>query len=419
MIKKIIQIIVISIFLFTSLIPLSSGFIGNNYYYDENFKIETIKCDLPDYFNWKDHDGYDWTTPAKNQGSCGSCWIFATVGVLESCYKICENDPNLDIDLSEQYALSCLPGATNNTGCEGGSTSKLFEYIFSNSSDGNYHNGIIPESCFPYTANQDTPCENKCENWVEQLIPIYDWGLSSRGGFNRIPEIKRTIMEMGPITAKILATEDFSNWLSTSHNPNDFYPFDERVEEYNHYIVLVGWKDDSSIGNGGYWICKNSWGDTFGYDGFFNIEYDALYVGFGHMHWVSMSKPDLDCYGDLTWTDIKPGHSISGNFTVENIGKFGSLLDWEIIEWPDWGEWTFSSNSEIDITPYDGPITVKVTIVVPDIEEQEFSGHIKIVNINDYEDYKILDISLTTHKYKENRFSFINWFIELFNIYKN
>ena len=62
----------------------------------------------PDYFNWMDYNGKDWTTPVKYQGNCGSCWDFAAVSALESVINIEEGIPNLNPDLSEQYILSCL-----------------------------------------------------------------------------------------------------------------------------------------------------------------------------------------------------------------------------------------------------------------------------------------------------------------------
>ena len=36
--------------------------------------------DTPDEFSWKNIDGKDYTTPAKSQGNCGSCWLFGAMG---------------------------------------------------------------------------------------------------------------------------------------------------------------------------------------------------------------------------------------------------------------------------------------------------------------------------------------------------
>ena len=44
--------------------------------------------DTPDEFSWKDYQGKDWTTSARHQGNCGSCWAFAAIGALESIIKI-------------------------------------------------------------------------------------------------------------------------------------------------------------------------------------------------------------------------------------------------------------------------------------------------------------------------------------------
>ncbi|MCK5261523.1 MAG: hypothetical protein KAJ44_05040, partial [Thermoplasmatales archaeon] len=67
--------------------------------------------DTPDYFSWLDYIGEDWTTPAKDQGNCGSCWVFAGMGALESIITIREGCARLNPYLSEQYVLSCLPAA--------------------------------------------------------------------------------------------------------------------------------------------------------------------------------------------------------------------------------------------------------------------------------------------------------------------
>lgn len=247
----------------------------------------------PDEFSWRDYDGQDWTTPAKNQGNCGSCWDFAAIGTLESTINIREGFADLDMDLSEQYVLSCLPAAGS---CEGGRSYFAFKFMMETTPEGNYHNGAIPETCFPYQANDEIPCSNKCDEWEDLLVPILDCGYWYADGTPAdIEAIKTQVMENGPVVVSMLVTDDFREWGLTHHNPEDYYHYPGPTEGSNHAIVTVGWKDNPSIGNGGYWIVKNSWGPHFGYDGFFNIEYGSLGIDNCGIKWVDYDPDSFDC----------------------------------------------------------------------------------------------------------------------------
>lgn len=243
--------------------------------------------DLPEAFNWKDIDGVDWTTSAKNQGNCGSCWDFAALGALESRIKIKEDCPQLQPDLSEQYVLSCLPAAANHygQGCLGGTPYGAYYYILNTSRDGNNVNGIIPEWCFPYQASHTVPCDTKCHDWKDHLIPLTGCNVTFLDLRYATEEntniIKSIIYEEGPIAGALNVDQEFINYWSIHHNPDEYYPDTHQPwgNQLNHIVVLVGWKDDPAIQNGGYWIVKNSWGTDWGYDGFFNLEYYGLFIG--------------------------------------------------------------------------------------------------------------------------------------------
>lgn len=107
-------------------------------------------------------------------------------------------------------------------------------------------------------------------------------------------------------------------------------------------------------------------------------------------------EPDLECEGTLSWTEIKPGETVTGEFTIENIGDPESELDWEIESFPDWGDWTFNPESGEDLTPEDGAIIIEVEVIAPDEENEDFEGEIKVVNIEDSGDYCTIQISLST-----------------------
>ncbi len=318
--------------------------------------------DTPEYFNWMDYEGKDWTSPVKNQWNCGSCWDFAANGALESVLNIREGIADLDPDLSEQYVLSCLPSAGS---CAGGDAYLTFKYIRSNTSQGNYCNGTILESCFPYRGNDTVSCDEKCENWEDYLIPILNYGMIAATQ----PElIKSTIMQKGPIAALVVVDSNFSLWSITHHSPNDYYPYIPMTLPHNHLIVIVGWKDDPAIGKGGYYICKNSWGPLMGYNGFFNVEYEGLRINAGWMCWVDYDPSSYDwhpvpkIYGPYYGLINQPVQ-FKGNVSGEHP-PFTWLWDF--------GDGTYSEDQN-PTHMYLSPGAYNVTATVTDANNKSFS----------------------------------------------
>ena len=128
----------------------------------------------------------------------------------------------------------------------------------------------------------------------------------------------------------------------------------------------------------------------------------------------SVPEPDLDAEGDLQWVDVKPESTVSGTITVENIGDLGSLLDWEITEYPDWGTWSFDPEEGTDLGP-GSTISIDVEVVAPPDKKTEFTGTVKIVNSADSSDYIEISVSLVTPRTRNNVELFIvSFFKQLF-----
>ena len=71
----------------------------------------------PDSYDWRN---YNKVTPVKDQGNCGSCWAFATIGNLKG---LCAGQKGELKRFSEQMLIDC---DTSDNGCNGG----LMEYAF-------------------------------------------------------------------------------------------------------------------------------------------------------------------------------------------------------------------------------------------------------------------------------------------------
>lgn len=299
---------------------------------------------LPSYFNWKDNGG-DWTSPAKNQGPCGSCWAFSAIGALEAAINIASHSPGTDIDLSEQYVLSCLSSAGD---CTGGWMHLAMKAIYSTNqgSSGNGINGCTIESCMPYRASDNVPCSNKCDDWAyinldcdSKFWQIQQWGWTSsfsEDNQNDWNTMKTWLMDYGPLSVDIYVSNGFYTYWDTHHNENNIYQRDDSGTT-NHGVVLLGWKDDYSVSGGGYWICKNSWHPNWGYSGnFFNVAYGCLSFATRCCTWVTTPEwlaedEDYDhqyVSSSFSFKSLYPKPEDIVNFKDESSGPI-TLWEWD------------------------------------------------------------------------------------------
>ena len=241
--------------------------------------------ELPAAFDWRPD-----CTPVQNQGGCGSCWAFATVGTLECAISIKDG---ATVDLSEQWLISC----NNETeephvlregswGCDGG----WFAHDYHQwKPDECGQSGAVLEIDFPY-AHQDVPC-NCPEDGYDHYYWVYSWGYIA--GQEEVPDtdsIKQAIMTYGPVSAAVYADTPFNAYSDGVFNAST-------LGEVNHAILLVGW--DDSLGAEGAWILRNSWGTYWGLDGYMYIEYGCSNVGFGACYIdYPGGGPGLDGDGD-------------------------------------------------------------------------------------------------------------------------
>jgi putative hemolysin len=221
----------------------------------------------PSSFDWRNYDGGDWMTPVKNQGSCGSCWAFSAVGVVEAIYNIATGDPDLDLNLSEEYLVAdCLLGNS----CCGGWMATAFDLV--------RDDGIPDEACLPYIDQSgcscgggtcdsnctyigsgvcsDATCSDRCWDWQDRVLTIDTYGGVSPS------QIKQSVVDTGPLSVAMGIGSSYGGYWD-----GDIYRC-TNDSGINHGVVIAGYNDA-----GGYWIVRNSWGSGWNGDGYFKVGY--------------------------------------------------------------------------------------------------------------------------------------------------
>jgi C1A family cysteine protease/predicted phage tail protein len=257
-------------------------------------------------FDWRDAG----IVPAvRDQGSCGGCWAFGTVGIMESALAKAGGPLT---DLSERFLIDCNQSGWD---CNGGLTAHAYHYNTLGKNQTQI--GAVLESAKPYNTSYTLTCSSaydhpyKLNGW--QFITGDEWTVAS------VDQIKTAIYNYGPVTAGVCVGSNFNAYDSnyTSY-PGYVMPQGDNANTVcggytNHQIILVGWGVDPTAG--GYWILRNSWGSNWGMNGYMRIKWnDISRVGEG-TSWVTVDPNSFGVPGP-TLTAPAAGYT-TGNTSMD------------------------------------------------------------------------------------------------------
>ncbi|XP_056467395.1 dipeptidyl peptidase 1 [Gadus chalcogrammus] len=210
---------------------------------------------LPEHWDWRDVDGVNYVSPIRNQGSCGSCYSFAAMGMLEARIRVLTNNSQTPI-LSPQQVVSCSPYSQ---GCEGGFPYLMGKYV--------QDFGIVEESCLPYVGDS-TPCRipRSCGR-------LYTAEYSYVGGFYggcSETAMMQELVKNGPMAVSFEVYPDFRYYKEGIYHHTGLLDATGPFELTDHAVLLVGYGRCPKCGQD-YWVVKNSWGNGWGEKGFFRI----------------------------------------------------------------------------------------------------------------------------------------------------
>jgi hypothetical protein len=281
----------------------------------KSFDIQDSTFELPIVFDgrivWK-----GLLTKPKNQGSCGSCWAFATTSCLADRFNI-HSMGLMNIDLSAAKLILCdLQGkeyniihpelhqdlvakaeftSILNSACFGNSLLDAWRYL--------YIIGTNTSECFPYSKNYGTfeqptglgsftipekmpICSqvtgilgDMCTDFTFDVHSSSETGTPARfyktlhiyaiAGTKKDVGCDKNIMSnifrWGPVSAGMKIYPDFYtfNPITTIYKWNGVGP-----DLGGHAVEIVGWGEENDTM---YWIIKNSWGEQWGDNGYFRM----------------------------------------------------------------------------------------------------------------------------------------------------
>ena len=190
-------------------------------------------------------------TPVKHQLNLGACGVFAGVAVFEALIK---KETDQTVDLSEQHIINCSTEWVP-SGISSVTAMKFMK-----------ENGIVMEKYLPY---QDKRTNKKPDHGYDFKLTDYHYVITDKMPLeDKVKTLKEKIYQYGPVATNMNFYKDLDSY------EDGIYVYDGTSEEIGgHWIVIVGWMDDAAVKNGGYWICRNSWGNKWGEKGYFRIAY--------------------------------------------------------------------------------------------------------------------------------------------------
>ncbi|KAK6149162.1 hypothetical protein DH2020_016687 [Rehmannia glutinosa] len=210
-----------------------------------SFRYENMSA-LPSSMDWRKKGA---VTPIKDQGQCGSCWAFSAIAATEGINQLSTGKL---ISLSEQEIVDC-DKTSQDQGCGGGYMEDAFEFITKNK-------GIAAESTYPYKAANGICNKNEETSHAAEI-----------SGYEKVP------INSEKALLKAVANQPVSVSIDAGEMDFQFYSSGvftgECGTDLDHGVTAVGFGETADGKK--YWLVKNSWGTSWGEEGYIRMERDV------------------------------------------------------------------------------------------------------------------------------------------------
>jgi len=192
----------------------------------------------------------NWVTPVRHQRSCGSCVAFASVAVMEVLFKKLTGQDN---DFSEQQLVDCAYWQFGAKGCGGASYDAYFKWMKKEKKQ------LTHESKYPYKARRGHCNERVSPHKRGAKITDEHYTWTNRDE----KTLKKEVYLKGAVVGAVAVDRKFQNY--------DTGIFDGcwGAGTPNHAVAIVGYGTEGGVD---YWLIKNSWGTTWGEEGYMKLK---------------------------------------------------------------------------------------------------------------------------------------------------
>lgn len=195
-------------------------------------------------------DSVDWVqkgavNPIKDQGQCGSCWAFSTVGTLESAYQIATGTLH---SFAEQQLVDC---DKSNDGCSGGWPHDAYDRYYTSA-------GVCSEASYGYTATDGYCRASSCD------VVLAQGTVTGHTDVQRTSSALKSALSQQPVSVTVNAGQLQFYANGVVHN--------QCQGEINHAVIAVGYGTDYGSD---YFKIRNSWGSSWGEQGYIRLGQDG------------------------------------------------------------------------------------------------------------------------------------------------
>ncbi|CAD6193955.1 unnamed protein product [Caenorhabditis auriculariae] len=248
-------------------------------------------------------DWRSWLTPILDQGTCGACWAFSLIGMLEGFFAL----RNVSTPcLAVQQLISCNTAVDStyrvaNRGCNGGYFQAIQDFLSQVAASYLQSTGLRSASAIPFVGSEPTCSATRFSASAPKILSFDTGYLSNVTSIVAINKLEQRVRR-GPVAVGMAVSTDLYSYESGIYDG----PCGNTI---NHAVVLVGFTST-------YWIIRNSWGSNWGENGYIRIlrtpGFDRCKL---YSYWAQASV--VGSYDNATQGPVGlPGHNYIVNDTL-------------------------------------------------------------------------------------------------------